>query len=205
MDEGYPLPISIDTKKAKVAQEALEAGVEILNDVSGFQNPAIREVAWKYQPGVCIMHMKGIPENMQRNPYYDDVFQEISQFLLHQARLLEEKNDKGRGLAKEKIVLDPGIGFGKRLEDNLDIFLRIPDFVQLGYPVLIGASRKSFIQMICGEKTPRLGGSVAIHFYSFMKGASIVRVHDVKETREALLLWEALYKREKEIQGLSVF
>lgn len=185
------VPLSIDTQKAEVAEALLKKGVSIINDVKGLRDEAMISAAAASGAGVVIMHMKGIPKTMQDKPYYEDVFEEISEFLMTRA----QRAEKG-GVARERIVLDPGIGFGKRLQDNLEIFRRVSNFCGLGYPLLIGASRKSFIKMICGEKATRLAGSLVTHFHCALGGASILRVHDVRETREALEVLEALQKGE---------
>lgn len=181
------IPISIDTRKPKVAKEALECGASIINDVEGFRNPEMRKVAIEYQAGVCVMHMKGTPKTMQKSPFYEDVLGEVSEFLQKRAHLLEEE-----GLNRECIAIDPGIGFGKRLEDNLILLHSTRELASLGYPLLIGASRKSFIAQIAGDETTRLAGTIVSHLYCVLHGASIIRVHDVAEMREALEVWWAI-------------
>lgn len=184
------VPISVDTRHAQVAQACVDVGASIINDVAGFRDPAMVEVAAGCEAGLVIMHMLGTPENMQTAPRYDDVVGEVGGFLLAQATVLE-----AAGVTRERIAIDPGIGFGKTLEHNLALLAGLPRLVELGYPVLVGASRKRFIGEIGGgETTPveRLGGSVAAALEAAKRGASIVRVHDVAATVQALRVKEAI-------------
>lgn len=182
------VPISIDTYDVEVAKEALKAGASMINDVNGLRSEGMMELAGKTKVPVFIMHMKGTPKNMQKDPSYDDCIKEISEFLRNQAQAaIEAGVDPGR------IVLDPGIGFGKRLEDNLLIIKRLREFRSLGYPVLIGTSRKSFIGMLTKEEAgDRLEGTLASVTLAAQNGADIVRVHDVKEARSALKVADAV-------------
>jgi dihydropteroate synthase len=185
--------ISCDTSKAEVAREAAAAGAVILNDVTGFTDPAMRKVAADTDAAICIMHMQGDPETMQNNPVYEDVLAEIREFLNTQAELCAEE-----GIDPENIIVDPGIGFGKTLEHNLKLLANI-ESVSSGYPVLVGASRKSFLGMLMKESRPpdkRLAGSLAVASYTAVKGVSILRVHDVLETREALDVIQNIMERE---------
>jgi dihydropteroate synthase len=177
------LPISIDTRHAEVARGCVEAGASIINDVSGFADPAMIEVAAGCDAGVVVMHMLGEPKSMQIAPHYDDVVAEVGGFLLAQAALLEAS-----GVARERIAIDPGIGFGKTLEHNVTLLRAIPELASHGYPVLVGASRKRFIGEIAEVEQPRLrlGGSIAAALEAVRLGASIVRVHDVAQTIQAL-------------------
>ncbi|MBN2406912.1 MAG: dihydropteroate synthase [Elusimicrobia bacterium] len=185
--------ISCDTSKRRVAEEALKHGAVMINDVTGFADPGMRKTAAAYDAAVCIMHMRGTPRDMQDDPSYEDVLPEIRDFLYERAALCE-----GDGISPENIMIDPGIGFGKTLEHNLKILANIEYFCGR-YPVMIGASRKSFLQMLLGiPKQERLSGSVAAAVYSAMGGASVLRVHDVKETKEALRLVEALREKRNE-------
>ncbi|WP_163327741.1 dihydropteroate synthase [Desulfurobacterium thermolithotrophum] len=185
---GNEFFISIDTYKSEVAKKALEAGADIVNDISGFhfdKNMAVL-VAEKGCPAI-VMHIKGTPKDMQKNPYYENVIREI---LLYFEKTLKEAEKKG--VKREQLIIDPGIGFGKRLEDNLCILRRLSEFKTLGLPILIGTSRKSFIGTITGESDPkkRLEGTLASVYASVIRGAKIVRVHDVKETKKFLdTLW----------------
>lgn len=176
--------ISIDTYKSKVAEEALNSGADIVNDISGFHfDGKMADVVAKFGCPAVITHIKGTPKNMQENPAYEDVVSEIFDYFEETIRAVEL-----RGVKKEQLIVDPGIGFGKRVEDNLCILKRLNEFRNLGLPVLIGASRKSFIGAVTGEKNPvkRLPGSLAAAGIAVLKGAKIVRVHDVKETKQFL-------------------
>jgi len=182
--------ISVDTYKSEVARLALEAGADIVNDISALQfDPKMVEVVSNYKCPVVLMHIKGTPKDMQENPTYEDVVKEICDYF-------EERIEYAvsRGVEREKIVLDPGIGFGKRLEDNLCILKRFNEFKVFGLPLLLGASRKSFIGAITGVKEPRrrLPGSLAAVGATYYKGAKIYRVHDVKETYQFLKLLSAV-------------
>ncbi len=176
------LPISIDTRKPKVAQAALEAGAEILNDVEGFRNQAMRKLAVEYQAGVCVMHMQGTPETMQDSPQYDDVVGEVRSYLkAERERLVQE------GLPSDQICLDPGIGFGKQTRHNLELLRNIDQFVSLGGPILVGHSRKGFLGKLIGDpQSDRLAATIGISLAMALRRVSILRIHDVQATREAL-------------------
>ncbi len=179
------IPISIDTMKADVAAGALENGADIVNDVSamGFDR-AMPGVVKKYRAGVILMHMKGTPGTMQINPEYNDVIGEILSYLEQRADYAVQA-----GIDKEHIALDPGIGFGKTTEHNLLILKDIKAFAALGFPVLAGASRKSFIGKLTGtDMRERLPGSLASALWAASQGVDIIRVHDIKETKQALLM-----------------
>lgn len=175
------VPISIDTYKAEVARLAIEEGVEMVNDISAlrFDEKMIEVVKEKKVP-IVLMHMKGTPKDMQINPFYEDVVREIYEFLCERVEWAVTK-----GVGKDYIVIDPGIGFGKRVIDNLEIIRRLPEFKSLGLPILIGLSRKSFIGHILGGLPPeeRLEGTASAVAISVLKGANIIRVHDVKAMR----------------------
>jgi len=185
------IPLSIDTYKSEIARRALGLGVDMVNDISALRGDAkLAEVAAEYDVPICLMHMKGKPRNMQINPAYDDVVKEICGFL-------KERTDHARscGIKKENIIIDPGLGFGKRtgkgIEDNCEILHRLSELKCLGFPIMIGTSRKTFIGNVCGEKTPlpvseRLEGSLAAASIAVLNGADIIRVHDVKETRRVV-------------------
>ena len=183
------VPVSVDTRRADVAAACVEAGASIINDVSGFRDPAMVEVAVGCNAGVCVMHMLGEPGTMQENPRYDDVVAEVGGYLVAQATMLE-----AAGVARERIAIDPGIGFGKTLEHNLTLLRATSEFASLGYPLVVGASRKRFIGELSGVEVPaeRLGGSVAAALFAAERGASVVRVHDVAPTVEALSILTAL-------------
>ncbi len=181
------IPISIDTVKSRVARVALDAGATIINDISAFEkDPAMADLAAEKKVPCVLMHMKGTPETMQVNPNYEDLMEEITIYLDARARFA-----RGRGIARDKIILDPGIGFGKTIEHNLVIINHLHKICDLGYPVLMGPSRKSFIQAVLNkQETTPIGpdnikteyGTLAAVAASILKGAHIVRVHDVEKT-----------------------
>lgn len=184
------VPISIDTYKAEVARLAIEEGVEMVNDISAlrFDEKMIEVVKEKKVP-IVLMHMKGTPKDMQINPFYEDVVREIYEFLCERVEWAVTK-----GVGKDYIVIDPGIGFGKRVIDNLEIIRRLPEFKSLGLPILIGLSRKSFIGHILGGLPPeeRLEGTASAVAISVLKGANIIRVHDVKAMRRVAEIAHAI-------------
>ena len=188
--KGLACPISVDTRKASVAQEAIEAGANIVNDVSavGFDNKMCATIA---QAGVsvCLMHAQGSPETMQHDPAYDDVVREVSGFLLERVELLVSL-----GVARGQILIDPGIGFGKTLDHNLALMRDLGALHAIGCGILFGASRKSFIARVSAGARPasRLGGSLASALWALSQGAQVLRVHDVVETRQAISVWQAL-------------
>jgi dihydropteroate synthase len=185
------IPISIDTAKAEVARQALAAGADIINDVTAMRyDDEMIEVAVKYDCPVVLTHMQGEPRTMQKNPYYDDCVAEIKSFFVERIEYCIKK-----GLRRSQIILDPGVGFGKRLEDNLAIIKNASVFKTLGCPLLMGTSRKSFIKMITGSNKPadrRIGGSLASLLAGLAGGVDIVRVHDVAETVEAIKVYKAI-------------
>ncbi len=191
------LPISIDTQKSAVALAALEAGARIVNDVSALRfDPKMAEIIKKKKAGVILMHMRQDPSTMQVRPRYGKVVQEVVKFLAQRAQWAIAS-----GIAKHKIWIDPGIGFGKTVKHNLALIRQIHCFVNLGYPVLVGHSRKSFIGKILDQTeslpaTDRLEGSLAVACYLAMNGASILRVHDVGATLKAVRVTEAILKKE---------
>lgn len=180
---NYDILISADTYRSEVARKAIDAGAHIINDISGLSmDPQMVKVIPERDVSVVIMHIKGTPENMQKNPEYENVMDEIYDYL-------EEKTDMatGSGIKPEKIIIDPGIGFGKTLEHNLEILNKVKELTVLGFPVLIGASRKSFVGGILDLPVEeRLEGSIAAAVYSVVNGVNILRVHDVKETIRAV-------------------
>ncbi len=182
--------MSIDTRKAEVARAALTAGASLVNDVSGFTfDKKLATVAVEAGVPVCVMHTQGDPATMQQNPIYDDVLLDVYDFLETQVEYLS-----ALGISRENIVIDPGIGFGKTLSDNLILLARLSLFHGLGCPLLLGASRKKFIGTI--GKAPlaqdRMPGSVAVALEGVAQGAQIIRVHDVAQTRQALNMWQAV-------------
>ena len=185
------IPLSIDTYKSEVAKKALDLGVAMVNDITALRHDKnLASLVAEYNVPICLMHMKGEPQNMQQNPTYEDVVKEIYDFLIERINFAISI-----GIKKQNIIIDPGLGFGKRtgkgIEDNSEIIHRLSELKDLGYPILIGASKKTFIGNMCGCKSPlsvneRLGGSIAAANTAVMNGADIVRVHDVKETRQSL-------------------
>jgi len=186
-------PISIDTRKAPVAEAALKAGASILNDVSALRHdPVMADVAAKYGSAVILMHMKGLPRTMQAAPEYKNLIKEISVYLRESVNTAVDA-----GVKKEDIIIDPGIGFGKTLEHNLEILRRLKDLRALGYPVCIGTSRKSFIGKLLnsGEPHDRLPGTIATCTAAIINGAQILRVHDVKEIAQAAKVTDRMIKK----------
>lgn len=182
------VPVSVDTLKPQVMRAAIEAGCSVINDVNAFRAPGAVEAVAVADVGLIAMHMQGTPATMQANPRYDDVVAEVSRFLLERAHVLENA-----GVAPERIVLDPGFGFGKTLEHNRKLFRAIPLLASLGYPILAGVSRKRMIGDITGSPVEeRVIGSVVAAVLAVQNGARLVRVHDVKETVDAINVWWAL-------------
>jgi dihydropteroate synthase len=180
--------ISIDTQKAEVARAALAAGADIINDISALANPGMAAVAAETGAGLVLMHMLGTPQTMQKNPHYADVVSDVRNFLEERTAFAVS-----RGIAPEQICLDPGIGFGKTDEHNLALLREIPALAALGRPVLIGASRKSFIgRILGGGPDERMAGSLAVAAFAILRGAQLLRVHDVKESCDAAKLVDRL-------------
>ena len=171
------VPISVDTYKSRVAEAALNAGAHIINDISGLRfDPFMKDVVARFQAPVIIMHIKGEPKNMQIDPYYEDVMGEISGYLAESIRLAETA-----GVKKENIIIDPGIGFGKRLEDNYEIIRRLSELKRFGCLILVGPSRKAFLGKVLNlPPSERLEGTLTAVAVAIQNGADIVRVHDVK-------------------------
>jgi dihydropteroate synthase len=183
------VPVSVDTRHAQVALACVEAGASIINDVSGFRDRAMVDVAAGCDVGVIVMHMLGEPATMQDGPRYDDVVREVGGYLVAQATMLE-----AAGVARERIAIDPGIGFGKTLEHNIELLRRLPELAALGFPLVVGVSRKRFVGALTGvgEAHERLGGSVAAALFAAARGADVLRVHDVGPTVQALSVQSAL-------------
>jgi dihydropteroate synthase len=186
-----PIPISVDTMKPQVARAAVGAGAQVWNDVTALRwSQDSLAAAAELGCGVILMHMLGEPGTMQDDPRYDDVVAEVEAFLL--ARALTAM---AAGVAREKIWLDPGIGFGKTPAHNLALLAALPRLAALGYPILLGASRKRFIAALDplgADPAARLGGSLAAHLHAAASGVAAVRVHDVRETAQALAVWGAI-------------
>lgn len=183
------IPISVDTRKSEVALQALDNGASIVNDITGLEHDArMLDVVGQYGAKVIIMHIKGEPLSMQQNPAYESLIPEIIDKL---SRLVEMA--EGKGVKKENIIIDPGIGFGKTFEHNLEILNNLSRFKILGKPVLVGPSRKSFIGNILGlEAKERIFGTAASVALAIKNGADIIRVHDVKEMREVAMVTDAI-------------
>ena len=181
-------PISIDTAKPELMRAALALGVDIVNDINALRAPgALEQVAAHPSCGVCLMHMQGEPRSMQAEPVYGDVVREVGDFLVARAELLRHA-----GVAAERIVLDPGIGFGKTAAHNFELLQRQDALLQRGYPLLVGWSRKSSLGALTGRgPSDRMAASVAAALAAIQRGAHIVRVHDVAATVDALKVWHA--------------
>lgn len=187
--ESINIPISVDTCKARVAQEACLAGAGMVNDISGLMHdPGMADTVSALNVQVVIMHMKGTPETMQVSPYYDDVIADIGSFFEERIHFAVSK-----GIARDNIVLDPGIGFGKRVEDNLKIIKHLNAFKRFDLPLLVGGSMKGFIGKITDTTLKgRIEGTLATIAISVWNGANIVRVHDVKKAKKVVRLVDAI-------------
>lgn len=185
------LVISVDTNKPEVMAAAAEAGAQIINDVYALRRNGALEAAVKSGCGVCLMHMQGEPRTMQKNPVYADLVSEVKSFLVERAQVLT-----AQGVSDDKIVLDPGFGFGKTVSQNFEILAKTGDFLSLGYPLLYGMSRKSSLGVVTGvaHAEERVISSVTAHLLAVERGASIVRVHDVKQMKEALMIYNAMIR-----------
>jgi dihydropteroate synthase len=183
------VPISIDTYKSAVAERAIGAGAEIINDISGLHlDPLLGKVAAKEGVPIVLMHIRGTPETMQKDVHYDSLFSEILQYLKESIQRAESA-----GIDPQQIIIDPGIGFGKRLEDNLQIIKNIKEFRVLGKPILLGTSRKSFIGKILNEKVNgRLEGTLSSIAICALNGVHIIRCHDVLQARKAVAVADAI-------------
>jgi dihydropteroate synthase len=180
--------VSIDTMKPAVMRAAIDAGAAMVNDVRALREPGAVEAVVTHDVAVCLMHMQGEPRTMQDAPAYDDVVRDVGDFLLARAQACE-----AAGIARERIVIDPGFGFGKTAAHNLELLRRLREIAGLGYPVLVGLSRKATIGHLTGREVgDRMAGSIAAALAAVHRGASIVRVHDVRETADALRVWRAI-------------
>ncbi len=180
--------VSVDTLKPEVMRAAIAAGCAAVNDVNGFRSPGAIEAVAQSDVGLVVMHMQGTPQTMQEAPHYDDVVSEVRSFLASRVCVLE-----AAGVASDRIVLDPGFGFGKTFEHNKQLFRALPALASMGYPVLAGVSRKRMIGELTGRRTEdRVAGSVAAALLAVQNRASLVRVHDVKETVDAIKVWMEL-------------
>ena len=181
------VPISIDTYKPDVMRASIEAGADMVNDVQALRMPGALDVVANSQAGVCLMHMQGEPKTMQLEPYYQDVVAEVRDFLGERKQAL-----LARGIAANRIVLDPGFGFGKSRAHNIALLKNLQDLADLASPLLVGLSRKSILAAIAGDDEQRLPASLAAAVISAMKGAKILRVHDVKATVQACKVLAAI-------------
>jgi dihydropteroate synthase len=185
------IPISIDTTSPAVAEAAIDAGAAIINDITALADEAMMRLAVRSQVPVILMHMQGRPQMMQTDPYYDDVVAEVLEYLIERAKEAENV-----GVSKERIMLDPGIGFGKTTEHNLLLLNHLDQLCALGYRVLVGTSRKRFIGQITGKQIPadRIFGTAATVALAIEKGASVLRVHDVAEMVDVVRVSNAIYR-----------
>lgn len=181
-------PLSVDTRRPDVMREVIQAGVDMINDVEGFRAEGALRVLSDSECALCIMHMQGQPQTMQHTPHYDDVLSEVGDFLRERVSAAEQA-----GIARQRLCIDPGFGFGKNLSHNLTLLNRLGDLqTTLGLPVLAGLSRKSMIGALTGRSAEqRLAGSLSAALAAVMRGAQIVRVHDVAETVDAIRVWQA--------------
>ena len=189
---GWGVPVSLDTRRTVIMEKALAlGGVDIINDIAALTDEgAVELLAHQSDTGICLMHMQGLPENMQINPKYQDVVGEVARYLKERAA-----ECIAAGIAPQRITLDPGFGFGKNLQHNIALMRHLPELMaETGFPLLIGVSRKRMIGELTGEAdaAERAHGSVAAALASVARGAQIVRVHDVKATADALKVWDAL-------------
>jgi len=182
------LLVSVDSYHPETVEAAMSAGADILNDITGLQNSDLVQIVNRYGTAVIIMHMQGTPKTMQENPHYVNVVKEVSSFLFDRAR-----EAIANGIDKRSIIIDPGIGFGKKHQDNLELLRNIDVFIRSGYPVLVGHSRKSFIGNILNLPVEeRLEGTLAVTAYLFLKGVNFIRVHDTKQNLRVIRTLKAL-------------
>jgi dihydropteroate synthase len=184
----FPVPVSIDTRKPELMREAVRAGASLINDIEALQSAEALAAAAAGAAAVCLMHKRGAPANMQNDPRYDDVVPEVAEFLAARVSAV-----RAAGIAAERIVVDPGFGFGKTLAHNLQLLKRLRETAPPGVALLAGISRKSMLGQITGRgATERVYASVAAALIAVQNGAHIVRVHDVAATRDALAVWQAV-------------
>jgi len=185
---GFGVPLSVDTVKPAVMRESLRAGADLINDIASFRAPGALEVVGASSAALCVMHMKGEPGTMQRAPQYGDVLTEVTAFLDERVKIL-----LANGVSPDRILIDPGFGFGKTLEHNLALLKQLDTFGAVGYPVLVGMSRKTMLGAITGrDVSERVVVGAAAALLAVQRGANIVRTHDVGVTRDVLRLWAAL-------------
>jgi dihydropteroate synthase len=186
--EGWPIPVSIDTYKPEVMRAVLAAGADMINDINALRVPGALEAVAASDCGICLMHMQGEPLNMQRAPVYADVTREVRDFLVERLATCD-----AAGIARDRLVLDPGFGFGKTLEHNIELFRRLPELMVEGLPLLVGVCRKTMLGGITGRPVEeRLAAGLAATVVAAAKGAKFIRIHDVAAHRDALAIWNAL-------------
>ncbi|MFH1397921.1 MAG: dihydropteroate synthase [Candidatus Omnitrophota bacterium] len=185
------VPISVDTYKPEVAEQALDNGATIVNDITGLSDKLMRKVAARYKAAVVIMHMQGTPRSMQKDPHYESLIDEIIDYL---GKAVDRAMEAG--IDRDKIIIDPGIGFGKTLDHNLEILKKLKEFKTLGMPILVGTSRKSFIgKILNAQPQERLFGTISSCVLASLNSANILRVHDVKAVRDALKISDKIIKQ----------
>ncbi|CAM4053067.1 dihydropteroate synthase [Kerstersia similis] len=185
--QGAGVPLSVDTCKPEVMRRVLDAGADMINDIAGFSTPEAVAAVAQSDCGLCVMHMQGEPRTMQQAPVYQDVVHDIAAMLAQRVAALE-----AAGVARERICLDPGFGFGKTADQNYELLHRLPELLTAGMPLLVGLSRKTMIGAATGRPvTERMAGSIAGALACVARGAKIIRVHDVAATRDALNVWLA--------------
>jgi len=197
--KGFDCPISVDTRKPKVMKEALGAGVSMINDVTALESEESIKIVAEADVPVCLMHMRGLPQTMQQSPTYENIVDEVIEFLIERAKIAQ-----GLGVKQQNIVLDPGFGFGKTLAHNVALFKSLDRLVDKGYPVLAGLSRKSMLGEITGKNvTDRMPASITSAMLAVQAGVKILRVHDVSETKDMLRVLDALDESILESKGLN--
>ncbi len=197
--KGFDCPISVDTRKPKVMKEALGAGVSMINDVTALESEESIKIVAEADVPVCLMHMRGLPQTMQQSPTYENIVDEVIEFLIERAKIAQ-----GLGVKQQNIVLDPGFGFGKTLAHNVALFKSLDRLVEKGYPVLVGLSRKSMLGEITGKNvTDRMPASITSAMLAVQAGVKILRVHDVSETKDMLRVLDALDESILESKGLN--
>ena len=189
----WGIPISVDTSKPEVMRFALDAGADLINDITALQTPGALDAVTESACAICLMHMQGQPRTMQENPVYQDIVGEVRDFLMSRVQACE-----AAGISRDRLWLDPGFGFGKTLAHNTALFQGLADLQSLGFPILVGVSRKRMLGELTGQAVEeRVLGSVVAAVLAAQQGASILRVHDVAATCEGLSIWSALSKQKE--------